>query len=328
MIEDKLCEKGVELLNEGKLTEALACFRKAETTGSGEAAHYLALCYDRGYGVEVSKSRALAFYKKALDRGFEGARIHWEYLEHNPDFVNMVDGGEFDDGASVLRELREKCASILEYFNGSGGDMGVLRGVIQSGGDDGVADKARELDTLASIAPRFECRYGENLHIGAYTHIAPGCYIDDSASVYIGSHVGIERDVKIITASQEDSGKARSAPVHIGNRVRIECGAVICPGVTIGEGAVIYANAVVRGNVPPHHSVAGPGEVSGLAVGVAPGKGTLEYVQLEMERLKEKFADLERQQEEQKQIIARLHSENRNLRFDLIDAVNELLGGK
>lgn len=41
-------------------------------------------------------------------------------------------------------------------------------------------------------------------------------------------------------------------PIHIGKNVWIGEKATILPGVTIGDGAVIAANAVVNKDVPPY----------------------------------------------------------------------------
>lgn len=46
-------------------------------------------------------------------------------------------------------------------------------------------------------------------------------------------------------------------PIHIGNDVWIGHGAYIKPGITIGDGAVVAAHAVVTKDVPPYAVVAG-----------------------------------------------------------------------
>src|SRR5690606_10031801 len=51
--------------------------------------------------------------------------------------------------------------------------------------------------------------------------------------------------------------RRRGKPVAIGNDVWIGHGAVVMPGVSIGDGAVVGANAVVTKDVPPYHIVAG-----------------------------------------------------------------------
>ena len=46
-------------------------------------------------------------------------------------------------------------------------------------------------------------------------------------------------------------------PVHIGKNVWICDGAVIVPGITVGDGAIVAAGAVVIEDVPPYTVVAG-----------------------------------------------------------------------
>lgn len=52
-------------------------------------------------------------------------------------------------------------------------------------------------------------------------------------------------------------GKEKSAPIHIGNHVWIGARATILKGVTIGDGAVVAAGAVVNKDVPPNTLVGG-----------------------------------------------------------------------
>lgn len=46
-------------------------------------------------------------------------------------------------------------------------------------------------------------------------------------------------------------------PIQVGDRVWIGCGAIILPGVTIGDGAVVSAGAVVTTDVPAYTVVGG-----------------------------------------------------------------------
>jgi tetrahydrodipicolinate N-acetyltransferase len=57
-----------------------------------------------------------------------------------------------------------------------------------------------------------------------------------------------------------------TAPIHIGDRVWIGTGAIVLKGVTIGDGAVVAAGAIVTGDVAPGAIVAGiPAKQIGLA---------------------------------------------------------------
>ena len=60
-----------------------------------------------------------------------------------------------------------------------------------------------------------------------------------------------------MAASSRVTGVEQGLPVTIADRVWIGGGAIILPGVNIGEGAVIAAGAVVNRDVAPYTLVAG-----------------------------------------------------------------------
>lgn len=55
----------------------------------------------------------------------------------------------------------------------------------------------------------------------------------------------------------EDDVALEAEKIVIGNDVWIGCAAIVLPGVTIGDGAVVGANTVVTKNVDPYTVVAG-----------------------------------------------------------------------
>ncbi|MCB8946002.1 MAG: acyltransferase [Ardenticatenaceae bacterium] len=101
------------------------------------------------------------------------------------------------------------------------------------------------------------------LKIGQYCWFNFGCILDLGAPIQIGNNVGIGHQVMIMTGSHHLGDSSRRAgpyyaqPVTIGNGVWIGARAVIMPGVTIGDGAIIAAGAVVNKNVPPNVLVGG-----------------------------------------------------------------------
>ena len=105
--------------------------------------------------------------------------------------------------------------------------------------------------------------YGENIHVGDNFFANFNLTILDEAPVTIGNNVFVGPNVSIITACHPlDADRRRTfdewaEPVTIGNDVWITTGAIILPGVTIGDGAVIAAGAVVTRDVPPRTLVAG-----------------------------------------------------------------------
>ena len=74
--------------------------------------------------------------------------------------------------------------------------------------------------------------------VGDHTLIAPGCFITD--------HTHIAR-----SGLRIDQQASAWQPVHIGSDVWLGCGAIVLPGVTIGDGAIIGAGAVVTVDVEP-----------------------------------------------------------------------------
>ena len=113
------------------------------------------------------------------------------------------------------------------------------------------------------IEPPFYCDYGYNIYLGKKVFINFNCCILDVSEVKIGDNVFIGPNVQIYTASHPMDSKSRNSllvyakPINIGDNVWIGGSAVICPGVTIGKGAVIAAGAVVVKDVPANVMVAG-----------------------------------------------------------------------
>lgn len=78
--------------------------------------------------------------------------------------------------------------------------------------------------------------------------------------ISIGDNVAIARDVIIRDTDAHsiiDGKHKKNKPVKIGNHVWIGTRAIIMKGVTIGDGAIIAAGAVVTRNVPANSIVAG-----------------------------------------------------------------------
>ena len=95
---------------------------------------------------------------------------------------------------------------------------------------------------------------GENAVItgggGSLVKIGTDCDISDHVRFVTGTHV-INKDGKRV------AGHGYSRDIFVGNGVWIGYGALILPGVTIGDMALIAAGTVVHKNVPPRTIVGG-----------------------------------------------------------------------
>lgn len=107
------------------------------------------------------------------------------------------------------------------------------------------------------VEPPFQCDYGYNIYVGQRFYANYGCVVLDVCPVRIGDDCMLGPGVHIYTATHPlDPSLRRSKleyglPVNIGNNVWIGGRAVILPGVSIGDEAVVAAGAVVTRDVPP-----------------------------------------------------------------------------
>jgi acetyltransferase-like isoleucine patch superfamily enzyme len=104
------------------------------------------------------------------------------------------------------------------------------------------------------------------LLIGDYTSFAGPCAISAVRSVTLEDHVLLASNIYISDHRHryesagvpvKNQGIARIEPVLIKSGAWIGMNAVICPGVTVGKGAVVGANSVVNRDVPDFSIAAG-----------------------------------------------------------------------
>lgn len=115
-------------------------------------------------------------------------------------------------------------------------------------------------------------------HYGCHTRIGKGCFmnfnftVQDDARVTIGDHCNFGPNVTIVTpmhpmlpderrgivcADGEERFLCYAKPVTIGSDCWFGANAVVCPGVTIGDGCVIGVGSVVTRDIPANTFAAG-----------------------------------------------------------------------
>ena len=104
---------------------------------------------------------------------------------------------------------------------------------------------------------------GRNLHLGKGVFINFNVTILDVAPVTIGDHSMIAPGAVLTTVTHNVSVQERrehktiAAPITLGKDVWIGANATVLPGVSIGDGSVVAAGAVVTKDVHPYCIVGG-----------------------------------------------------------------------
>src|SRR5262245_36200577 len=100
---------------------------------------------------------------------------------------------------------------------------------------------------------------GMRCKISSHAFICEGVVIEDE--VFVGHHVCFTNDVMPRACRADGTPKGEGdwqlVPTRVRRRASIGSGAVILPGVTVGEGAVVGAGSVVAEDVAPRTVVVG-----------------------------------------------------------------------
>jgi maltose O-acetyltransferase len=167
----------------------------------------------------------------------------------------MLAGELYDPLDPQLVRERNRCRVLCKRLNESPDDHEEVRRAILAQLLGGATD--------AWIQPPFYCDYGFNVVLGTKVFFNFNCVILDVMRVEIGSNVLVGPAVQIYTATHPVSAAERrtwrefAKPVSIGSDVWIGGGAIICPGVTLGDRSVIGAGSVVTRSIPADVVAAG-----------------------------------------------------------------------
>lgn len=168
----------------------------------------------------------------------------------------MLAGELYDPLDAALTAARRRARLLSQTFNAIP--------------DDQPEDRRRLLSQLLGshgegvwIEPDFFCDYGSNITLGHKVFFNFNCVILDVAEVKIGDYSMFGPMVQLYTATHPLGAVARrrglelGKPITIGADVWVGGGAIVCPGVTIGDRAVIGAGSVVTREIPPGVFAAG-----------------------------------------------------------------------
>lgn len=166
----------------------------------------------------------------------------------------MLAGLPYDPAAPDLVALRQRAEGLMAVVNGTPPE---------------APARAEALAALLGTWNGAVIRAPFHVDYGAHIHFGPGCFVNfgavmlDVCEIRIGARTQIGPMVQILTADHPRAAALRAQgqewgrPIEIGADVWIGGGAIVLPGLRIGDGAIIGAGAVVTRDVAPGATVAG-----------------------------------------------------------------------
>ena len=173
-------------------------------------------------------------------------------------FLDYLNSGKTVEAGSVphqfMHRVSQEALRLTAEINGSYHTPEELRGLFSQ-------LTGQPVDESFGLFPPFYTDCGKNIHIGRQVFINMGCKFQDQGGIFIDDGVLIGHNVVLATLNHAMPPERRSdmlpAPIRIGKRVWIGSNATVLPGVTIGDGAVVAAGAVVTKDVPANTVVGG-----------------------------------------------------------------------
>ena len=150
---------------------------------------------------------------------------------------------------SIPPELKANTQQLCWEYNRTAPDQGQQRQAI-------LQKLLGTCHPLTFIEPTFHCDYGFNIHTHGLTVVNYNCVILDTSPVHIGAGAFIAPGVCLscaghaIDPQQRAAGIGTSKPIVLEDNVWIGANAVVCGGVTIGNGSIIGAGSVVTHDIP------------------------------------------------------------------------------
>ena len=120
-----------------------------------------------------------------------------------------------------------------------------------------------EIGENCYIEPPLHANWGKYTHFGNNVYANFNLTLVDDTDIFVGDNVMFGPNVIIATAGHPVDPPLRekvaqfNIPVRIGKNVWIGAGAIVLPGVTIGDHSVIGAGSVVTKDIPDNVCAAG-----------------------------------------------------------------------
>ena len=174
-----------------------------------------------------------------------------EYLKYLLD-GNAVEGGS--ELHQMMHEMSQEAIRICMEINNSYHAPDELAALM-------AELTGRPTPEGFALFPPFNADCGKNIFLGENVFINSGCKFQDQGGIFIGDRCLIGHNVVLATLNHHIDPERRSdtipKPIRLGSDVWIGSNATVLPGVTIGDGSIVAAGAVVTKDVSPMTIVGG-----------------------------------------------------------------------
>ena len=178
-----------------------------------------------------------------------------------------IAGEDFISNSPEIMVLIKRARRLTNMYNQSDYDAFTARRSI-------LEELFGSIGKNVAVDTPFYCDYGANIYIGSNVMININCTFVDCNRIEIGDNTLIASNVQMYTATHPASPQNRlvenwnpgstrpffhisSLPIKIGQNVWIGGGAIILPGVTIGDNTVIGAGSIVNKSIPAYSLAVG-----------------------------------------------------------------------
>lgn len=119
----------------------------------------------------------------------------------------------------------------------------------------------KEIDSSVRVVPPFHTNFGQFIEFGRNVFVNSNCTFMDEGGIVIEDNVFIGPNVTLVTQNHAESPVLRNhtyaKAITIRRGAWIGAGALVLPGISVGENAIVGAGSVVTKDIPQNTIVAG-----------------------------------------------------------------------
>lgn len=171
----------------------------------------------------------------------------------------------FVPGHPDLKAIKLRCHNLCSEYNRTFEDetekrAGLVREIFGAFGEGSFVQGPIQIHygVHTKIGKRFFGNFNLTIQDDGEVTIGDDCNFGPNVTIVTPVHPLIAEERRFVTTEAGEHKRfCWAKPVHIGSNCWFGANVVICPGVTVGDGCVIGAGAVVTRDIPPNSFAAG-----------------------------------------------------------------------